>query len=255
MPRLDFNCDLGEGCGSDADIVPLISSASIACGAHAGDDATMRATIRLCREHGVAIGAHPSFEDREQFGRRELALDREEIARLVQSQLARLAAIADEAGTRIAHVKPHGALYNQAAADRTLAHAVALGVCDVSPTLRLVGLYQSQLIEAGAALGLPVWNEAFVDRAYRPDGTLVPRTDPGAVHADSTMSVAQALTLLLTGFVRANDGVTRVPVHPDTLCIHADTPGAVALARRLRVALAEKGIGVGNLMRPLTRSS
>ncbi|HVR82567.1 MAG TPA: LamB/YcsF family protein, partial [Luteimonas sp.] len=119
MPHLDFNCDLGEGCGSDAAIVPLISSASIACGAHAGDETTMRATIRLCREHAVAIGAHPSFEDREHFGRRELALDRDEIARLVQSQLARLATIATEEGVRLAHVKPHGALYNLAARDRS----------------------------------------------------------------------------------------------------------------------------------------
>ena len=128
----------------------------------------------------------------------------------------------------------------------SLAHAIALGVHDVDPTLRLVGLCRSQLVEAGLAVGLPVWGEAFVDRAYRPDGSLVPRDQPGAVHTDPALAVTQALTLLLTGFVRAIDGVTRVPAQPDTLCIHADTPGAVALARRLRTALAEKGIGVGS---------
>jgi len=168
------------------------------------------------------------------------------VRQLVREQVATLAALAVERGARLTHVKPHGALYNQAVADPTLAHAIALGVRDVDPTLRLVGLCRSQLLAAGLALGLPVWGEAFVDRAYRPDGSLVPRNQAGALHTDPALAVAQALTVLLTGFVRASDGVTCVPVQPDTLCIHADTPGAVLLARRLRGALAEQGIGVGN---------
>ena len=172
-----------------------------------------------------------------------LDLPPDQVRQLVRDQVASLAAVAAERGARLTHVKPHGALYNQAVADSTLARAIALGVRDVDPTLRLVGLCRSQLLEAGIAAGLPVWGEAFVDRAYRPDGSLVPRNQAGAVHTDPGLAVTQALTLLLTGFVRAIDGVTRVPVQPDTLCIHADTPGAVVLARRLRSALTEKGIG------------
>ena len=188
-------------------------------------------------------------------GRRALDLPPEQVRQLVRNQVAALAAVAAERGVRLSHVKPHGALYNQAVSETPLAHAIALGVHDVDPTLRLVGLCGSQLIEAGLAVGLPVWGEAFVDRAYRPDGSLVPRDQAGAVHTEPTLAVTQALTLLLTGFVRAIDGVTRVAMQPDTLCIHADTPGAVALARRLRAALAEKGIGISESVHAVTRHS
>jgi UPF0271 protein len=243
MPHLDFNCDLGEGCGSDVDIVPLISSASIACGAHAGDEATMRATIRLCRDHGVAIGAHPSFEDREHFGRRELALDRDEIARLVQSQLARLAAIATGEGVRMAHVKPHGALYNLAARDRGVADAIARAIVAFDSSLMLYGLSGSQLTIAGEAAGLCVVHEVFAERAYDADGTLAPRGTPGAVIDDLDTALAQVRTLLRDGVVVARDG-SRVPLRADTLCLHGDRPDAADFARALRKALDADGIAV-----------
>ncbi|MFS8063880.1 MAG: 5-oxoprolinase subunit PxpA [Luteimonas sp.] len=243
MPHLDFNCDLGEGCGSDADIVPLISSASIACGAHAGDETTMRATIRLCRGHGVAIGAHPSFEDREHFGRRELALDRDGIARLVQSQLARLAAIAVQEGARLDHVKPHGALYNLAARDRDTADAIAAAVAAFDPSLILYGLSGSQLTAAGEGIGLRVAHEVFAERAYDADGTLAPRGTSGAVIADLDAALAQVRTLLHQGVVIARDG-SRVSLHADTLCLHGDRSDAAAFARALRKALDADGVVV-----------
>ena len=241
MPHLDFNCDLGEGCGSDADIVPLISSASIACGAHAGDEATMRATMRLCRDHGVAIGAHPSFEDRGHFGRRELALDRDEIARLVQSQLARLAAVAAREGLRIAHVKPHGALYNLAARDRGVADAIAAAIVAFDSSLVLYGLSGSQLTAAGQAMGLRVAHEVFAERAYDADGTLAPRGTPGAVIDDLDAALAQVRMLLHEGAVVARDG-SRIPLRADTLCLHGDRPDAAGFAWALRRALDNDGI-------------
>jgi UPF0271 protein len=249
--HIDLNADVGEAATPLEELVELalldlVSSVNVACGAHAGDRGAMRRLVSVASAHGLNIGAHPGYADPAHRGRRALTLPADEVRRLVRDQVAALASVAADRGTRLTHVKPHGALYNQASADRTLAHAVALGVHDVDPTLRLVGLYRSQLLEAGTAVGLPVWGEAFVDRAYRPDGSLVPRDEVGAVHTDPTLAVTQALTLLLTGYVRAVDGVTRVPVQPDTLCIHADTPGAVILARRLRSALTDKGIGVGN---------
>jgi UPF0271 protein len=172
------------------------------------------------------------------------------VRRLVRDQVARRATIAEERGARLSHVKPHGALYNQAAVDRSLAAAIARGVHDVDPVYRLVGLEGSCLLEEGRAAGLQVWGEGFIDRAYRADGTLVPRPEPGALLTDPTLAVTQALTMLLTGFVRAADGVSRVAVQPDTLCVHADTPGAIDLVRRLHVALADKGIGIGEGMPP-----
>jgi UPF0271 protein len=241
MPYLDFNCDLGEGCGSDADIVPLISSASIACGAHAGDAGTMRAAIRLCRDHDVAIGAHPSFEDRAHFGRRELVLDHDEIARLVRSQLARLAAIADEEGTRIAHVKPHGALYNLAARDRGVADAIAAAIVAFDSSLMLYGLSGSRLTAAGEAAGLRVAHEVFAERAYDADGTLAPRGTPGAVLDDLDTALAQVRMLLREGVVIARDG-SRVPLRVDTLCLHGDRVDAAGFARALRKALDADGI-------------
>jgi UPF0271 protein len=203
----------------------------------------MRATIRLCRDHGVAIGAHPSFEDREHFGRRELALDRDEIARLVQSQLARLAAIATGEGVRIAHVKPHGALYNLAARDRGVADAIARAVVAFDSSLMLYGLSGSQLAAAGEAAGLRVVHEVFAERAYDADGTLAPRGTPGAVIDDLDTALAQVRTLLRDGVMVARDG-SRVPLRADTLCLHGDRPDAADFARALRKALDADGIAV-----------
>ncbi len=249
--HIDLNADVGEATTPLEELVELallelVSSVNVACGVHAGDRGAMRRLVAVAASHGLHIGAHPGYADPAHRGRRDLVLPAEQVRQLVREQVAALTAVAVDLGARLTHVKPHGALYNQAVDDAAVAHAIAVGVRDVDPTLRLVGLCGSQLLAAGVAAGLPVWGEAFVDRAYRPDGSLVPRSQPGAVHADQALAVAQALTLLVSGFVGANDGVTRVPARPDTLCIHADTPGSVALARRLRAALTAKGIDIGS---------
>jgi UPF0271 protein len=235
---LDFNCDLGEGCGDDAAIIPLISSASIACGGHAGDADTMRATVALCLEHGVAVGAHPSYPDREHFGRRDLPATPAEVHAFVRQQVEALAAIAREQGARLRHVKPHGALYNRAARDRAIADAIAAAVHAFDPQLWLVGLSGSALIDAGEAIGLEVAHEAFVERGYEADGTLTPRTQAGAV-LDFAASLTQ-LADLLRGFVVARTG-ERVPVRMDTLCLHGDRPDARAFAEVLHAALTTTG--------------
>lgn len=253
--HIDLNVDAGEALTPKEELIelaliPLVSSVNIACGAHAGDVGSMRRLVAVAQSQGVNIGAHPGYADPAHRGREPITLAPEVVRRLVRDQVAALMAIAEERGARLSHVKPHGALYNQAAADRSLAAAIARGVHDVDPSYRLVGLWGSCLLEEGRAAGLHVWGEGFIDRGYRPDGTLVPRDQPGALITDPTLAVTQALTMLLTGFVRAADGVSRVAVQPDTLCVHADTPGAIDLVRRLHIALADKGIGIGDGIPP-----
>lgn len=243
MPSLDFNCDLGEGCGQDAAIVPHISSASIACGAHAGDAATMRESVALCLAHGVTIGAHPSFEDREHFGRRELALEPDEIHALVARQIASLASTCDAAGTHLHHVKPHGALYNLAARDRGVADAIAHAIREVDPSLILYGLANSELTAAGEAAGLRIAHEAFAERAYDADGRLAPRGTPGAVIEGFDDALAQVRDFVRNGIVMARDG-SRVPIRADTLCLHGDRADAAEFACGLRAALEAEGIAI-----------
>lgn len=240
MPDIDFNCDLGEGCGDDAAIIPLISSASIACGGHAGDDASMRATLRLCRAHGVAAGAHPGFVDREHFGRREMHATPGHVMLLVTAQLRRLARIADEEDVRLAHVKPHGALYNMAARDPELAGAIAEAVATFDPGLILYGLSGSALVEAGEANGLRVVHEVFAERGYGADGRLLPRDTPGAVLDTIDAAVAQTRELVLNGRAPIAGG-RHVAVRADSLCLHGDRPDAAAFARALREALEANG--------------
>lgn len=222
---IDLNCDLGEGAAHDAELMPLITSANIACGAHAGDAATMRATVALARRHGVAVGAHPGFEDREHFGRRELALPAGEVRALVERQVRALR----EFGP-LRHVKAHGALYNLAARDAALADAVAEAVRAVDAGLVLFALRGSELVRAGRARGLRVAEEVFADRTYRADGSLTPRAEPGALITDENEAVAQALRL-------AREGT-------DTICLHGDGAHAVAFARRLNVELRKAGIEI-----------
>jgi UPF0271 protein len=241
--RIDFNCDLGEGCGDDAAIIPLVTSASIACGAHAGDEATMRATLRLCREHGVAAGAHPGYADRANFGRIELPLAPAEIERMVAAQIATLAAIAAAEGVRLAHVKPHGALYNVAARDRAVADAIAAAVARFDPRLILFGLSGSQLTAAGAAAGLRVAHEVFAERRYEAQGTLTPRSRDDAVIRDLDEAIAQ-----VRGFVRDQAVVARtgerLALHADTLCLHGDRADAAQFARAIRDALHADGVDI-----------
>ena len=241
--RIDFNCDLGEGCGDDAAILPFISSASIACGGHAGDAATMRETVALCLRHGVAIGAHPSLEDRERFGRRELALAPGDIEALIARQLEALAGACAEAEARLRHVKPHGALYNLAARDRDVADAIARAVRGFDPSLVLYALSGSVAAAAGEAAGLRVAHEVFAERRYEADGRLTPRTRPDAVVEALDDSLRQVRTLLREGIVVSRTG-ERVPVRADTLCLHGDRKDAPAFARALREALQADGIEV-----------
>jgi 5-oxoprolinase (ATP-hydrolysing) subunit A len=249
MPRIDFNCDLGEGCGDDDAIIPHVTSASIACGAHAGDEASMRATLRLCRAHGVAAGAHPGYADRDGFGRREIEMPAEEVAPLVRSQLERIAAVAAGEGLRLAHVKPHGALYNRAARDRAVADAIAAAVRDFDPWLVLFGLSGSALPAAGEAAGLRVAHEVFAERGYGADGRLLPRGTPGAVLDSLDAAIAQARALATTGSLELADG-SSLGLRADTLCLHGDRPDAAAFARALRAALEADGVQVRGLGAP-----
>jgi len=231
--RIDLNADVGEGCGQDAALMRCITSANVACGLHAGDPAVMRDTLLLAREYGVAVGAHPGFADREHFGRRDLHLLPEEVTDLVARQIDALASIASAAGVRLQHVKPHGALYNIAVRDRRVADAIGRAVASVDSSLILFGLPDSELIAAGKVAGLRTGRETFADRAYRPDGTLVPRSEAGAVISDPEEVLARVV------------GLARRP-NVDTICVHGDTPGAAQLALDIRAALEGAGIEVRN---------
>jgi len=241
--RIDLNADVGEGVGQDPALMPHITSANVACGVHAGSPAVMRETVLLAREHGVAVGAHPSFPDREGFGRRDLRLPPLQIEDIVVSQIEALAAIAAAEDVRLQHVKPHGALFNVAVRDRSVADAIARAIALVDPALILFGLPASELIAAGKAAGLRTACEAFADRAYRPDGTLVPRTQPGALIDDASQVLTRVAAIALERAVIAIDG-TRVPITLDTICVHGDTPRAAGLAARIRATLAASGIEV-----------
>ena len=229
---IDLNCDMGENIGKDEEIMLYITSANIACGFHAGDSKTMQMTVRLAKRHGVHVGAHPSWLDLEGFGRREMTLPPDEVAALILYQIGALAAIAKAEGVELHHVKPHGALYNQAAKDRELANAIAYAVKRFSGDLILVGLAGSELIEAGLEVGLRVANEGFPDRNYNPDGTLVSRKESHAI-IESPEEVAKHASDLIQN--RILFGKKRVKV--DTLCLHGDHPRVVENAKLIRAML------------------
>jgi len=254
MNRIDLNADLGESFGAwrmgdDAGVMPWITSANIACGFHAGDPATMRATIALCARHDVAIGAHPSLPDLQGFGRREMKIPPDEAYVQTLYQLGALHALTRVAGTQLHHVKPHGALYNMAARDRALAHAIATAVRDFDPLLILVGLAGSALVDAGRDAGLTIQREGFCDRRYRNDGSLTPRSEPCAVIEDIDSAVAQAVSIATRGEALTLDGKT-VRIEADTLCVHGDRANAAVFAQRLRGALENAGLQVAAAARP-----
>lgn len=236
MRSIDLNADLGEGGTEDEALLALVTSANIACGGHAGDEETMRRSIKNALACGVAIGAHPGYEDREHFGRLAMTLPLEKVTDLVRRQVNKLFTLASEAGARLHHVKPHGALYNQAARDPLLAAAVVEGIARVSPDLILYAQPKSALAEAGRAAGLTVRAEGFADRRYRDDGSLMPRGEPGAVIKDVDAAVAQAIDIASTGAV-------------ETLCVHGDGVTAVAILRALRGKLGEAGLAVSGELR------
>ncbi|HDR2376909.1 TPA: 5-oxoprolinase subunit PxpA [Enterobacter asburiae] len=241
MVKIDLNADLGEGSSADAELMTLVTSVNIACGFHAGDAQTMLGSVRNAIKNGVAIGAHPSFPDRENFGRTAMDLPPETVYAQVLYQIGALEAMVRAQNGLMRHVKPHGMLYNQAAKDADLADAIARAVWDCSPQLILVGLAGSELIRAGQRLGLTTRQEVFADRGYQPDGSLVPRTQAGALISDEGKALAQTLEMVRAGRVTAVDG-TPANVQADTVCLHGDGEHALQFARRLRAAFSEEGI-------------
>lgn len=243
---VDLNADLGEGAGHDDDLLALVSSANIACGFHAGDAAMMRTSILAAQQRGVAVGAHPGFSDRENFGRRELALDPEEIFDLVATQVRTFGEVAHSLGARPRHVKPHGALYNMAARDEAIADAVVRALCEVDPKLILFAPAASALSRAAEGSEVRVACEVFADRNYRADGSLVPRDQAEALLHDPVEAANRVFGMLRDNKVRAIDG-SEVAVNAETICVHGDTPRAVDFARELRLALHQLGIIVAPL--------
>lgn len=244
--RIDLNADLGEGAETDAALLPLLSSANVACGAHAGSPQIIRHTVRLALAHGVGVGAHPSYPDREGFGRRSTNLPAAQLADTVAEQIEAVAEAVREAGAGLQHVKPHGALYNEAAGDPDLARTIGEAVRRVDPSLIILALAGSPMVAVLRQMGFRVAQEAFLDRGYTPTGALVPRGQPGAVIADARDAAQRAVRLVATGSIAAVDGRT-IQVAADTLCIHSDTPHAAALAAVVREALADAGVAVRRL--------
>ena len=240
---VDLNADLGEGSGHDAELFEFISSANIATGFHAGDSDTMHAAISAAMQHGVAVGAHPSFFDRENFGRKELKVPNEEVFDAVAYQLGIFQAIASALGVRPNHVKPHGALYNMAVRDEKLADAIARGIESVDPKLILFAPDNTELARAGETHGVQIAREIFADRNYLNDGWLVPRTRPDALLRDPKEAAERVLRMLREGKVRSVEG-RDVDVRGETICVHGDTPGAVEFARELRTQLEREGVGI-----------
>ena len=249
MTTIDLNCDMGESfgpwkMGDDAALMESISSASIACGAHAGDPDVMLATVRLAKRHGVAVGAHPGYFDLRSFGRRFIRLDGDEVMAMVLYQVGALSAIARAAGVELSHVKAHGALYNEACRSVDLAAAFTGAVELFSRELPVFGLPGSELEKACAEAGLPFVREGFADRAYEPNGSLVDRKQPYSLLIDPQSAAQNALDLA-RGHVRAHDG-TDLSMQVDTLCVHGDTPGAAEIAREVRRTLMNAGFTIGH---------
>jgi UPF0271 protein len=248
MKKIDLNCDMGESygawkMGADAGVMPYISSANIACGFHAGDPATIRQTVRLAVDHGVAIGAHPSLPDLMGFGRRAMRISPQDMYDLVIYQAGAVEAFARAAGAKLHHVKCHGALYNMAANDEGLSEAMIRAVKDLGSNVILYALSESKNFQLAKKANIPVAGEVFADRGYSDDGTLAPRDKPGGMIEDPQASVTQVLGMIEGGYVTSLGG-KRVPVAADTLCLHGDQPGAVTFAKKLRETFKEKGIAV-----------
>lgn len=232
---IELNADIGEGC-DDASLMPFLARVSIACGGHTGNASSMIAALQLAAEYGMAVGAHPSYPDRVGFGRRALAASEDDVAAWVTQQTEALAEQAARLGLRLAHVKPHGALYNVAAGDPSVARAIARAVAALDPSLVLVGMAGSRLIAAGQAAGLGILNEAFADRRYQTSGRLVSRETQGALIDDPVAAAGQA-RLLAQGGPVVTFGGGAVRIRADTICLHSDTPNALNIARAVHAAL------------------
>jgi UPF0271 protein len=242
---VDLNADVGEGM-DDGALLPYVTSANVACGMHAGDPTTMDQTVELALSRGVRVGAHPGYPDRENFGRVTVEMASDEIENLVVYQVAALQGFVRSRGARLTHVKPHGALYHRGAEFPDVARAIAEGVRRIGTQLVLVGAAGSMLIGAGREAGLPVAEEAFADRRYRADGTLVPRGQPGALLTDPDEAAEQAVRLARDGVAIADDAST-IPVRADTICLHSDTPGAAEIAKKIHERFRTTGIRIAPL--------
>ena len=248
MKRIDLNCDMGESfgpwqMGRDAEIMPFITSANIACGFHAGDPATIAETIELAMRYGVSVGAHPGFPDMQGFGRRTMSFTAGEVFDIVQYQVAAVKGMCEARGGRLRHVKPHGALYNQAAKDMDLANAVARAVASIDRSLVLYGLSGSSLLTAANEAGIAYSSEVFADRTYQPDGSLTSRTCGNALINDAELAAQQVIGMVRDGRVAAYGGNV-ISIAADTICIHGDAANAVEFARVIRNALENNGISI-----------
>lgn len=248
MASVDLNCDLGESFGRytlglDSQVIPLVSSVNVACGMHAGDPMVMRKTVKMAAEAGVAIGAHPGYPDLQGFGRRDMSLSPDEVYATVLYQVAALAGFARAQGVKLAHVKPHGQLYNRAATDAATALAIAQAVHDFQPSLVLVGLAGGKLIDAGRDLGMTTAQEFFTDRNYTDEGVLVSRTLPDAMITDEDFAVQRVIRAVSTGTIESVTGKT-IELSADTICVHGDNAHALAFVSKIRTALEEAGIEI-----------
>ena len=244
--RIDFNCDMGESFGAwkmglDEEVIKHVTSSNIACGFHAGDPVWMEHTVELARAHGVAIGAHPSYPDLMGFGRRDMAASPGDVKSYVKYQVGALRGFL--AGGKLQHVKAHGALYNAAIKDDDLARAICQAVLEIDPQIILVVLAGTRWVEIAREMGNRVARETFADRAFSPDGTLAPRSQPGAVLHDPDQVVERSLRMIIEGTVTATDG-RDIPIEADTICLHGDNPGAVELAAAIRSKFEEEGVEV-----------
>lgn len=248
MKVVDMNSDLGESFGNyklgmDDKILEIVTSANIACGFHAGDPSVMKKTVALAVKNGAALGAHPGYPDLVGFGRRKMDIAPSDVYNMVVYQVGALAAFAKAAGTRLQHVKPHGAMYNMASKDAKLAEAIAQAVYDVDKDLILYAQGGTESIKAAEKIGLRTASEVFADRSYQDDGTLTPRSQPGAMITDEEKSIAQVLSMVLEGKVTALSGKV-IPVKADSICLHGDGPKALVFANKIRSVLLENGVKV-----------
>ncbi|MEA5000164.1 MAG: 5-oxoprolinase subunit PxpA [Candidatus Limiplasma sp.] len=251
MPKIDLNCDLGESFGAytlgmDAQVIAFVTSANIACGFHAGDPLVMQRTVALCAQHGVSVGAHPGLPDLAGFGRRNMDIAPGEAKAAVMYQAGALRAFCDAAQLPLRHVKPHGALYNMAARDHRLALAICQGIKAIDPALILLGLSGSELLSAAREIGLPCASEVFADRNYRPDGSLVPRSDPDAIIQDEALAIERVVRMAQEGKIRAQDG-TDIAIAADSVCVHGDNANALRFVEKIRAALHAAGVQVAAL--------
>lgn len=243
---IDLNCDMGEGLSNDAELMPYISSANIACGYHAGDEDIMKHTVQLALQHNVSIGAHPGFADKENFGRKEMRLSAHQITDLVSEQVYALQKVAGALGARLHHVKPHGALYNMAAADASLAHTIAVAVQSIDPALRLFGLSGSHSISEAKKINLPTASEVFADRTYQNDGSLTPRSQPDAMIESEDESIQQVLKMIREKIVVSVNAVP-VTISAETVCLHGDGAHAAAFAKKIYHTLQQNQIDIQSL--------